>query len=93
MHDDYCTSWWDGWPAWLGGTGDEWRHCCFAHDLAYGGGFFNSFGGDVDLLHCVASAGGSTIAAIMFTGVATFGTLIKIGIANRFRPGREQRDR
>jgi len=42
---DYeCTSWLDGIPKWMGGTGQEWNHCCIAHDLG---------GSDVELLNCV----------------------------------------
>lgn len=79
---DYCTSW----PDFVWGI--DLRPCCAAHDLAYGtAGFFGSFQADVEFGVCIASAAGWGMGALMFAGVATFGTAIKIGIANRFRPG------
>lgn len=36
MEQDWrCTGWFNGWPTWIGGTGDEWKHCCVEHDRAY----------------------------------------------------------
>lgn len=32
MSDNRCTGWLNGWPEFLGGTGQEWLHCCQAHD-------------------------------------------------------------
>jgi len=37
MEGDGCTLWLDGWPTWLGGSGNEWRHCCDRHDGYYAG--------------------------------------------------------
>jgi hypothetical protein len=90
---DYCTGWWDGWPSWLGGTGQEWMACCKAHDLAYSAGFWSSVRGDFDLARCVTTEGGSAMAAIMLAGVATFGTLLKIHYANRTKTGGEDRSK
>ncbi len=58
--DDNCTFWLDGWPTWLGGTGDEWLHCCIEHD--YGGS-------DWLLSQCVAQEAGFGMALIMLIGV------------------------
>lgn len=75
---DWCTAWPDGIPTWLGGTGLEWQHCCKAHDLFYDtytgwiGGYFASHW---ELAKCVASAGYGAMAAIMFGGLCTLGSV------------------
>lgn len=59
MPDMQCTLFPDGYP-WPFGSGDEWLHCCIAHDLG---------GSDIALAKCMAASGGWPIAAIALTGV------------------------
>ena len=66
MPDFECTLWPDGIPPEIGGTGQEWLHCCIAHDLG---------GADTELAQCVAhslsdSPFGILLALIMLLGVA-----------------------
>lgn len=63
--DMECTFWPDGWPVWLGGTGQEWHHCCVAHDLG---------ASNLDLARCVAETS-PTMAAVMFAGLVVFGPI------------------
>lgn len=67
---DRCTLWLDGWPTWLGGTGDEWRGCCAAHDRFYEQA--HTFGGYLsahwDLARCVAEVS-TGMAGVMLTGL------------------------
>ena len=63
---DACTLW----PDRLGSL--DWSACCFAHDHAYAIGAAK-FGADIDLMVCVAHAGGWPMALVMFCGVAVFG--------------------
>lgn len=70
MQPDFeCTGWLDGWPAFLGGSGDEWLNCCIAHDLAT-----KSVAHDLALGRCVAEVS-PVMGVIMTIGVLTFGTL------------------
>lgn len=62
--DMQCTGWPDGWPSWIGGTGDEWLHCCVAHDLG---------GTDIALAQCVAHAGLWPVAAALMGGIMFIG--------------------
>ncbi len=86
---DYCTSWWDGWPAWLGGTGREWAHCCKAHDAFYAAydGWWGYLGAHWRLAACVASAGSAAMGAIMFAGLATLGSLVIVWRKNKLSQG------
>lgn len=70
MDEDRCTLWLDGWPTWLGGTGDEWRGCCEQHDRFYEQA--HTFGGYIlahwDLATCVAEVSWA-MAGVMFAGL------------------------
>lgn len=79
---DYCTAWPDGWPTWLGGTGDEWRHCCKLHDAAYT--HTMTWTGKLVADYHLATCVGGIMGAVMWTGVATFGALIAIHLTNRY---------
>lgn len=83
---DYCTSWPDGWPTWLGGTGREWALCCKAHDEFYASydGWLGYLGAHADLAQCV----GGAMGALMYAGLATVGWLVVIAYKNTFKPGR-----
>ncbi len=61
--DCQCTLFLDGWPKWLGGTGDEWLHCCVAHDLG---------ASNMELYRCVNDAGFPVVAVIMLAGVSIY---------------------
>lgn len=61
----------DGCTLWLQGT---WRHCCEAHDIAYGAGF-DKLQADLDLGLCVAQTGHPLMAIVMVLGVLLFGWL------------------
>lgn len=74
LPDMECTFWPDGWPQWIGGTGQEWHHCCVAHDLG---------GTNIDLARCVAETS-PTMAVVMFAGLAVFGP-IYLAIRHRRR--------
>lgn len=92
---DYCTSWPDGWPTWLGGTGEEWQHCCKAHDAFYAQQTSMDLGAYLgahwDLASCVASVSWG-MAATMFAGLVTFGGALIIVRHNKYQPGsREDR--
>lgn len=89
---DYCTSWWDGWPTWLGGTGHEWAPCCKAHDEFYGAydGWWY-IGAHWRLAECVAHAAGAGMAAIMFSGLVTFGSLVIVWRKNKLSQGTKGR--
>ncbi len=78
---DHCTAWPDGWPVWLGGTGTEWAHCCKAHDEFYAGydGWLGYWGAHWELAACV----GGAMGALMWAGLATFGTALIIHRRNR----------
>jgi len=67
-----CTYWLDGWPTWLGGSGDEWLHCCRAHDLS-GINPQTAF----DLGACVSHTS-PTMAALMMAGLLVFGPAYKL---------------
>ncbi len=85
---DYCTAWPDGWPRWLGGTGEEWAQCCAVHDQFYAD-HANSLNwpefvsSHWTLAQCVGGAMGAT----MFAGLCTFGLLAWISMKNKFQPG------
>ncbi len=64
-----CTYWPDGWPTWLGGTGQEWLPCCQAHDLAP-----MTLQSAADLGACVAKVS-PWMGLIMMIGVAVFGPI------------------
>ena len=87
---DYCTSWPDGWPTWLGGTGNEWAHCCKAHDAFYAQqqtmDLFAYLGAHWDLATCVASVSWG-MAVAMFAGLATLGLPYIVSRHNRYKPG------
>jgi hypothetical protein len=89
MVTDYCTSWPDGIPTWLGGTGVEWSHCCAAHDEFYAGydGWFGYLGAHWELCQCVASAGFTGMGVIMLAGLVTFGSLLIVNRKNKYKPG------
>jgi hypothetical protein len=67
MSDNRCTGWFNGWPEIFGGTGQEWLHCCQAHDAVE-----KSLSGDIALGLCVAEVS-PLMGAIMFSGVVLFG--------------------
>lgn len=66
--DMNCTGWLDGWPTWLGGSGDEWIGCCQIHDLSD-----QTFTAALALGKCVAASGYPTMGAIMTLGLLVFG--------------------
>lgn len=68
---DYCSLWFDGVPTVLGGTGKEWRHCCYLHDNAAEMGIA-IVPSHVKLASCVAEVS-PLMAGIMFAGLMTFG--------------------
>ena len=68
---DGCTMWPDGLPVWLGGSGNEWLHCCEAHDLAYETTV--TLQTHVELGQCVAQTpGGLAIGFVMTIATATW---------------------
>lgn len=67
--DMTCSSWLDGVPAWLGGNGDEWLHCCIAHDLGASDEFLQT---------CVEAAGYPSMAFVMFVGVVVLNPLWRL---------------
>jgi hypothetical protein len=69
MPDNRCTLWLNGIPEFLGGTGEEWLHCCIDHD--FGASHWQ-------LAQCVAETS-PIMAVIMFVGVAG-----PLGIGYRF---------
>lgn len=69
MSDNRCTGWLNGWPEILGGTGQEWIHCCKAHDAVE-----KSISGDIALGMCVAEIS-PLMGVLMGAGVLTFGTV------------------
>ncbi len=71
--DLQCTSWPDGIPTWLGGSGDEWLHCCVAHDLSN----LPMLASDLELYRCVADAGYWWVAIVMLIGLATVGLAVR----------------
>lgn len=79
MASDGCTGWFDGWPEWLGGTGDEWLHCCANHDQAYldlqehGLAVYVQF--HLELMKCVAEIS-PIMSVIMGAALFTFGWFI-----------------
>lgn len=81
---DRCTSWPDGWPSWLGGTGDEWRHCCKLHDDFYDvkRPFLEFVNGHYELAKCVWDIS-PWMAVVMFIGLMTIGGLHLIWIKNK----------
>lgn len=85
MSEDACTAWPDGWPAWLGGSGDEWRHCCIQHDAAYEAGT-STIQSHIDLAACVGQESW-TMATVMFLGLMTLGWGYIIHIRNRLTKG------
>lgn len=94
MKTDYCTSWWDGWPAWLGGTGDEWANCCKAHDEFYAGydGWLGYLGAHWDLAVCVGQSASWAMGGLMLAGLTTFGSLVVISRKNKIdERGKEKR--
>ncbi len=81
-----CTFWPDGISSRLGGTGDEWLHCCVAHDLSTEPWMQSN----IDLFQCVSDAGYSGMATLMLIGVATLGTIFIVLTGRRAqRPPRE----
>lgn len=67
-----CTLWPDGVPVWLGGSGQEWTHCCRAHDLAYDAGSSKLLA-DLNLLSCVADSGFPFMGTLMGIAVILLG--------------------
>jgi hypothetical protein len=67
LPDNVCTRWINGWPTWMGGTEDEWLHCCVAHDAVE-----KSLEGDLALGRCVAEVS-PTMAGVMVAGVVVIG--------------------
>ena len=90
--DNRCTAWFDGWPTWLGGTGNEWIHCCQKHDEMYL--VAHTFGEFVaahwELCSCVATVSWG-MAGTMFLGVlaGTFALGKKILPAYYWRVGKK----
>lgn len=68
--DNRCTLWFDGWPKSLGGTGDEWLHCCQQHDLTYLAAhhFGEYLAAHWELARCVAGVSWG-MAGVMLAGV------------------------
>ena len=94
---DYCTSWPDGWPTWLGGTGDEWGTlCCKPHDEFYAQqtslDLFAYLGAHWDLATCVASVSWG-MAVVMFSGLVTVGAGYVVSRHNKYQPGSSGKDR
>lgn len=87
---DGCTLWLDGWPRWAGGRGDEWRHCCEAHDVAYLGepALRELLAAHVELGRCVWEVSPG-MAVVMVAGLMTLGSLYLVHVFNRH--GRSQR--
>ena len=85
---DYCTSWPDRLPSWLGGA--DWSACCKIHDDFYSANadnlnWFDFIGAHWDLAQCV----GGVMGATMFAGLSTFGFLFWVAIKSRaFGKGR-----
>lgn len=83
---DYCTSWPDGWPTWLGGTGTEWALCCKAHDDFYAQqtslDFIAYLGAHYDLAACV----GGWMGVVMFLGLCAFGLPLLVFRHNKYSP-------
>lgn len=74
--DYQCTGWLDGWPTWIGGTGQEWHHCCVAHDRVYDADNVTLMS-HIDLGWCVAqSAGPDIINWIMGAAMAGAVTVV-----------------
>ena len=67
--DMECTFWPDGWPTWLGGTGQEWLPCCQAHDTVE-----MTTRSAVELGACVAKVS-PVMGLIMMVGVLVFGPI------------------
>lgn len=67
---DGCTGWFDGFPEWVGGSGDEWVRCCHDHDRFYADAhhFGEYLVAHWELAQCVATVSGG-VAATMFVGV------------------------
>jgi hypothetical protein len=84
MQSDGCTGWLDGWPTWLGGSGEEWRHCCLAHDDRYaaGEGAWQLLGAHFELAGCVWQVS-PVMAVLMVGGLLTFGAAYWINLKNR----------
>ncbi len=89
---DYCTAFPDGWPVWAGGTGQEWSHCCAAHDAFYAtyDGWLGYFHAHWQLAQCVTDAGFAPIGALMLAGLSTLGWLVVVNRKNR--AGKARRD-
>lgn len=87
---DYCTSWWDGWPTWLGGTGHEWANCCKMHDEFYASqptlDLLAFLGAHARLASCVATVNWA-MAVTMFVGLCTLGFPYLLSIYNKFKGG------
>lgn len=85
MSDNVCSSWINGWPTWMGGTGNEWIDCCIAHDAFYArtqeAATFAYLGAHWELAKCVANTS-PFMGAIMGVGVSIFGAFY-IGIRNQ----------
>lgn len=77
MSDGRCTFWFDGWPTWLGGSGNEWLHCCLDHDAAFDAGVV-TLTTHIKLGACVAaSAGGPLMGLIMTFATAVWWVLTR----------------
>lgn len=85
MPDNRCTGWIDGWPSWMGGTGEEWLHCCVAHDIAA-----KSVANDIALGQCVAAVS-PAMGVVMAIGVLTLGTLY-VALRRRYSGNRQIRN-
>ena len=60
---DYCTAFPEG----------SWSGCCRLHDLAYADSLTAKLSADLDLVRCVADAGGWPVAILMGAGVILLG--------------------
>lgn len=67
--DMECSMWLNGWPTWLGGTGNEWLPCCQAHDMVP-----MTVQSAVDLGACVARES-PIMGLVMMVGVLVFGPI------------------
>jgi hypothetical protein len=91
---DGCTGWIDGWPTWMGGTGDEWRHCCATHDEVYAStsNLWDILVSDFALGWCVAQIS-IGMGITMLVGLLTIGAGYFIHTRNTYRPGSDKPDR
>jgi len=65
--DNQCSFFPDGIPTLLGGTGNEWLHCCVAHDASD-----LNLAAHLDLAQCVSDSGYTAVGALMLVGLVAF---------------------